>query len=681
MSAGGEKEPVTGVLRRDVEFISSGGVPMLFDPQADAYYRVSEDMLAMAKYLTASMPVSEFIRRLALDPGEASTRRVLGLLAFLRQNNLLEPAYGETGAKRENARQMKKKTAFLRFTAAYLFFKLPPIRPERLYRRIAPWVSWLCSRTVVTALLIPALVGYAMLCREATLVRDTFLDSLSWAGLVRYFGAIAVLKVVHEAAHSLAAMHFGCRVRGVGLGFMVFYPRFFTDTTDAWRLPRRKRLLIDGAGIIAELLVGGIAALVWLYAPPGAWKSTCFYCFAVSTISTLFVNGNPCIRYDGYYMLSDAVRIPNLMQRSGEYVKRWWRYHILRLGERPQGEKGVFLLVFGACSFVYRIFLYTGIILIIYHKFVKWLAVIMMVLELHSTVIYPFWKEVRTVRALSRKSSSKAGLILALTAAAVIAAVLFVPLPWNTVMPGETVPERRVQVTVAEGGYLVDGVGHLPRVVKTGETLFALSAPTLVNAERKLAATLAKDRLTLAYLKTDMARFAEAGVAAEKVKGDEHALVELRRRQELLKMTAEADGVFVPACPMDMDAGRMLGKGQNLGYLAIGGTEVTAYADDRDLSRVRVGDKARISVAGELGTRAAEVSQVGLVPQSPENSPVSQLFGGPVQKGAVVYPIRLRFTDGGPVAGGRVVRVEIPHVERFYDRLRAYLVSVFRREF
>ena len=69
--------------------------------------------------------------------------------------------------------------------------------------------------------------------RDFATVRAVFLDSLSWAGLVKYFAAILLLKFVHETAHSLAAIHFNCRERGIGLGFTVFYPRLYTDTTDS----------------------------------------------------------------------------------------------------------------------------------------------------------------------------------------------------------------------------------------------------------------------------------------------------------------------------------------------------------------------------------------------------------------------------------------------------------------
>ena len=236
-------EPMTGMLRADVELIQ-GEVPLLFDRQADSYYRIPPAMLDVAAFLTESMPVSQFLDKLRCNGIPLERSELVKLLAFLRQNNLLAPEYGQIGVRRERQAELREKTAFLRFSAAYLFFKLPPWRPERFFEAIRPYAGWIASKPVVLALLFPALLGYLLVVREFGTVRTTFLDSLSWAGLAKYFAAILFLKLIHEAAHSLAAIHFNCRVRGIGLGFMVFYPRLYTDTTDSWRLPRRKRLLI-----------------------------------------------------------------------------------------------------------------------------------------------------------------------------------------------------------------------------------------------------------------------------------------------------------------------------------------------------------------------------------------------------------------------------------------------------
>ena len=125
------------------------------------------------------------------------------------------------------------------------------------------------------------------------------------------------------------------------------------------------------------------------------------------------MNGNPFIRYDGYYILSDIVGIENLMSRSGEYFKQWWRWHFLRLGSRPASKHGLFMLCYGIGCFIYRIFLYTSIILVIYHKFVKAVALVMVFLEIYSILIYPAYREIQTIRILSQRSVNRARLFIA----------------------------------------------------------------------------------------------------------------------------------------------------------------------------------------------------------------------------------------------------------------------------
>ena len=315
---------VIGNLRADIELIRPGrhgDYYMLFDPSSEHYFKIGEEAVQILSRLDQPYELDAFMERLQRTGVHASRDDVLALVSFLVQNSLLEPGYGQVEMQKKKVAEIKRQTRLLRWASAYMFVKLPPLRPAHILEAIKPYTDFLVSRWMLWLIALPALLGYILMIRDFSAVRATFLDSLSWAGLAKYFVAILLLKVVHEMAHALAANHFGCKVRAFGISFIVFYPRLFTDTTDSWRLPRKQRLLIDAGGIIGELLVGGIAALLWCYTPPGVAKSTMFYIFAVSTLSTLLANGNPLIRYDGYYILCDLVNMENLMGRSTEYLR------------------------------------------------------------------------------------------------------------------------------------------------------------------------------------------------------------------------------------------------------------------------------------------------------------------------------------------------------------------------
>ncbi len=686
----------TGMLRQDVELIrpgAHGDYAMLFDPPADAYYKISPRSMEIISRIDRSYPLMTFLELLNNSGLQVTKDELLQLISFLHQSNLLAPEYGQVERKYAQYVKLRESTLFLRFSAAYLFFKLPPWRPEKFFAKIRPLVSWMASKWFIFMLLIPALLGYVLMMRSFSEVQATFIDSLSWAGLAKYFVAILVMKLVHEAAHSIAAIHFRCRVRGVGLGFMVFYPRLFTDTTDSWRLPRKQRLLIDAAGIIIELLVGGIAALIWVYSPPGAWRSTMFYLFAVSTISTLFVNGNPCIRYDGYYILCDLLRIENLMTRSAEYVKQFWRWYFLRLGTSPKDERGGLLLFFGIISFIYRIFLYTSIIIIIYNQFVKAVALVALVLELYSIFFYPMYKEIKTIRMLSKKSANKARLYIFLALAAIVSLVLFLPLSWNVDLTGEVVPVFQTQIAVQEGGYLAQKLPDRPTPVKKDETVLALTSPFLdFGILRNRCEHEYTERLNELQL-SDRETLGAAIVSRQKLLTTENAFQELLRRKTGLTSTTPQDGIFIPKLPGKVSAGMFLPKGALVAEIISGGKMVYAYTNDRDVPKLKIGERVRIRVYDSLNDYYGTISAINAVPAKLKNSALLQQFGGPIpvyidehKAGEYIsvlslYRIEIQFDHQPDIQTGRTLMVEVIHSERLYDTLKQYILSVIRKEF
>ena len=385
----------TGVLRRDIELIppgKHGPYPMIFDPAAESYYKVSFSAYQMLKHCTRDRSIGEFCRHLSRAGFPADPEEVLLLKQFLIQNNLLIPDAEQFSAKLANHRKAKGKYVWLKFASAYLYFKLPPLHPQPLIDKLKPYLHFLGSPVFFWLLAIPALLGYCLAFRDFSNVLGTFKASFSWAGLVKYFFAIILLKIVHESGHLAGNVHFNCRIRSVGISVIFLYPRFFSDTTDSWRLAPHQRLLIDAGGLLAEVICGGLAALLWCYLPPGKLQSTMFFIFSTSTVTTLLVNGNPLIRFDGYYILCDLLKVENLMSRSSSFLRQWSRCLIFGVGAPPQEERPFLMAGFGVAAFVYRFLLYTSIILLIYNTMIKAVAVILLLLEVFSIFIFPLQK-------------------------------------------------------------------------------------------------------------------------------------------------------------------------------------------------------------------------------------------------------------------------------------------------
>ena len=687
----GSRQIETGVLRKDVVIVRRNPV-MLFDRQADAYYRISERAAGIIAYMTGVMPVRKFQEKLFAAGIAVTEDELISLVLFLEQNNLFEPSYARIAAKQHKLASMREKSRFMRLASLYMYFRLPPWHPEKFFESIAPFVSFLASKFMVILLAIPAALGFLLAIRDFPQVQSVFMDTLSWAGVAKYFAAILFLKIVHEAAHSLAAIRFKCRVRGIGIGFMVFYPRLYTDTTDSWLLPRHRRLLIDAAGVIAELLIGGIAALFYFYLPPGAWQSTMFYIFTVSTISTLLVNGNPCIRYDGYYILCDLTGIDNLMTRSGEYVRQFWRYYILHLGKKPAEKHGWFLLLFGITSFIYRIFLYTAIIMVIYHSFIKVVAVILLILEVYVIFVNPCIREIVTIRELSRRSAGKAGMVLGIALVAFLGALLFTPLNWSVEIDGLTVPLECVTVVAGEGGYLTADLPHEPVAVTTGENLFILTSPQLDFAVGKMQSVLEFDRCQFALEELDAERFSQAKITGQKIISDERALEELLRRRAALTVTSPADGIFRVENAAAFRRGRYIPRGTEVGTVISPEVVIYAYADDHDAGKLQAGDRAVIRVDDSMESFPAVVTAVSQVAVPLFDSPLLQVYGGRIpmyqnenapgfHSVRLYYRIELRFAEGVSLPCGRRVRCEIDREIRLIDLISRAVTGIFRREF
>lgn len=684
----------TGILRQDIELIrpgAHGAYAMLFDPASESYFKISPHTAMIISRLDRSDTLEGFQERLGKAGIDVSLEELAGLIGFLQQNNLLAFEYGQYEKKREQIKKVKEDTLLLRIASAYMFFKLPPWHPNDFLKRIAPYVRFMSSRWFLMLLIVPAVIGYLLALRDFSAVRSTFLDSLSWAGLVKYFFAIVFLKVVHESSHMLAALHFGCRVRAVGVSFIVFYPRMFSDTTDSWRLPPRQRLLIDSGGVLGELLLGGLAALLWCYLAPGVFKSTMFYVFAVSSISSILVNGNPLIRYDGYYILCDLLHVENLMARSTEFVKQWWRYWFFRLGKPPEEKRWLLMLVFGVAAFLYKIVLYTSIIMIIYNSFVKAVAVVLLILEVYTIFLYPMYREFKTIQALSRKAEGRASWVFGTLACLIVAGVLFFPLSWNIVLPGEVRPEQHELVAVSESGYLTGKLSGDSRVVQRGDTLFALASPTIKFGIERLEAMLRQDELLFNMQQTDRENIGSSILTREKIRSDKLALDELKRRRDSLRAEAAFVGTFTPN--NEWSQGAFLPQGLVVGELVAGRKMVHAYATDREVFKLSPGQEVEVLMTDRIGSLPGQITQINPIAAVLRNSPLLQHFGGEVpvyidekRSGEYLsvlplYRVEIALAGEPEIQMGRTVRAKVLHREILAGEIIRYLVSAFRREF
>jgi len=226
-------------------------------------------------------------------------------------------------------------------------------------------------------------------------------------GFIFYALTLIIIKALHELGHAFTAHHFGAKVPIIGLAFLVMFPVLYTDTTDAWRLTsRRQRLLIDAGGMITELAIASIAIFLWSFLPDGPMRSAAFFAATTSWVLSLMVNLNPCMRFDGYYLLGDLFRIQN-MQVTGFELGRWkMREFLFGLGQaKPfpvQDGKQLGLLTYCYFTWVYRFFLFIGIALLVHHLFPKAIGIVLFTVEIIFFIVMPIWRELKNWWSLKR---------------------------------------------------------------------------------------------------------------------------------------------------------------------------------------------------------------------------------------------------------------------------------------
>ncbi|WP_168220498.1 hypothetical protein [Azospirillum thermophilum] len=462
----------------------------LQDPSANRFLRIGwlEFEILQRWGLGTAGAVADAIRR--ATPIAATARDVLEFARFAERCELLQalgPA--ETGrlARMVEARRMGPAKWLLK---NYLFVRIPLISPDRFLTAAMPLAARLFTLGFLLFVLATALLGLYLIGRQWDSFTHSFLHLLSIDGLILGSGALLVAKVVHEFGHGFAAKRAGCRVPAMGLAFMVMVPVLWTDTTDAWRLTsRRQRLLIDSGGMLAELTLAAFASVLWSVLPDGALRTGVFLLASTSWVMTLAINLNPLMRFDGYFLLSDALDLPNLQDRAFALGRHWLRETLFGFGdpppEQPPADRRRFMIGYALAVWVYRFVLFLGIALLVYAMFFKLLGLFLMMVEIGWFIARPILQELRVwaQRRRDLRLNRRSGATFA--AAALLVGAFF--LPWRTEISAPAVlkAERQAVLYAARPGIVAAMPEAVGRRWRRGRRPSSCAPPTSTSASSR----------------------------------------------------------------------------------------------------------------------------------------------------------------------------------------------------
>ncbi len=502
---------------------------VVHDPAANQFFRldpVSHHLLGM---LDGHRTVDDAWLAVSELYGDAAPTQneVVGLLGQMYATNLLslDRAAGAVGGASDGEQlferlRQRRSSQMKQQVASVLFWKIPLFDPAPVLDFLLPLTRWILQPWALLVWAALVLTGIAHVIVKLPEFRADAIDFLKPDTLLMV-GAIYVLtKIVHEFGHGLMCRRFGGAVHDMGLRMLVFTPVPYCDATSSWGLPSRwQRALVALAGIIVETSVAAVAAIIWARSNEGVLHDAAYNTVWIAGIASLLFNSNPLLRYDGYYVLSDILDIPNLLQRANGQltylVKRWLLgMKQVRPVTRSKREQ-LWLLAYAIASWTYRLIVFPAILLFVSQQFFG-LGVLLTAAAFIAWVLVPLGKFVHFLATDPGLNQTRwrAVAVCGGGALAAIGIISLLPMPENTyasaVIESSSTGQRLV--VMQADGFIENVLVADGQPVHKGQPLFAAINPELdakrqeyvaqiVDLEVRLAKAADKDPATQRALK------------------------------------------------------------------------------------------------------------------------------------------------------------------------------------
>ena len=546
----------------------------LSDPLSGRVHRVTPSAYLFAARLDGARTVDAVWQEMVaeLDTEAPGQDAVIELLMQLHSADLLAGDIPPDAAELLTRRDRLSRALWLRNLKAPLAVQIPLLDPDRFLARTLPLVAPLFGRVALVLWLLLMIAAGAVVLQHWEALTDNLLDRVMAAeGLLALALVYPVMKVLHELGHGYAAKRFGCTVPAMGAMLLVFFPVPYVDASASAALRSKwQRAGVAAAGILVEVTLSAIAALVWAAAEPGLLRAIAFNVMVVGGLSTILVNGNPLLRFDGYYVLSDLIEVPNLAQRGPRYLTWLLDRFVFRVpGLRPfdgQPHERVAMLLHTPLSWVYRLTVTIGIALFVAaHYFVVGvvLGVVSVAVGFVKPVVKGLW-QVATGPRYRLVRGRAAGLTFG-SIAAVSALLLTVPAPIHATSEGVIwVPQDSFiragtdgfvrSVAVAPGTPVTAGTALMQLEHPIAEAKLRVGEARVQELEARYTAEFVTDRIAAEVTRFELAQ-ERAALARERVRIGQQTIL------------APAEGRFASTRPVEDLPGRYVAAGEVLGYV------------------------------------------------------------------------------------------------------------------
>jgi putative peptide zinc metalloprotease protein len=604
---------------------------LVLDPLNNAFFRVSAEAHEFICRLGRGATVEEVWQRcMERDPdGAPGQEEVVGLLSQLHQANLLRGELPPDSAKLLE-RQRKRQRRELRAWFNPMAVRFPLLDPDRFLCRALPLVRWLMGPIgLLLWLVVLGAAGKVALEHWAAL-KEQSQGVLAPGNLPLLYAGTLLLKTLHEFGHAFACRRFGGEVHRMGVMLLYFLPVPYVDATASWAFRGKwPRIFVGAAGMIVELFVAALAVFVWAVTGDGALHSVAYNLIFVASVTTVLFNANPLLRYDGYYILSDLLEIPNLHMNSLRMLRHLAEKYLFGCtkSESPAESHGeaVLLTVFGVASWIYRVVVFFGIALWVSDQFLL-LGVLLALSCVFSFTIQPLWKLVRylaTSPSLAR-NRRRAVLVTSGLAAVLPAMLAWWPMPSRFRAPGILRAEEYAEVFTGTTGTLREVLAASGSVVAKGQPLLRIESRELdfelTGARAEVTRSVAEERRALERSAADLGPLQNHREVAEK------RVRRLEEQQRALLLVAPQAGVWVSP-RINERVGMWLMRGERMGQVVQDAEfRFTAVISQEEAANLFNGTFAgsQVRILGQ-SDRALDVSGLRVIPANQQTLPSSAL--------------------------------------------------------
>lgn len=645
---------------------------VLYEPFTNQYYRLPQGAYEFISKLSSRKTVGEVWNDLLNSGMEnvPSQGEVIEMLSQLYQSNMLLYEGVDDGMMLfdRNKKKVQKK---VKATLLNIFFlKVPIFDPEFMLRRLKWLINILLSVPFALVWLAAIIVAAKYGIENFDTLKDQTHGFLSPSNIGWVYACTVAVKLLHEFGHSAVVKKYGGEVHTVGVMFMLLAPLPYMDASASWSFRKKwHRVFVGAGGMLFEFFIAAVALILWANLGGGTLKAIAYNVFIICSVSTVLFNINPLMRFDGYYILTDVLDMPNLQQRSVSHLKYLLERYVFRKYDAENvaeswNERFVYTF-YGIASAIYRFFLFAGLVIAISEHYLI-LSFIMGTLLCLTMLVIPFGKFLKYIFAgpALAQVRGRAVFTTLFVLASLVGVLFYLPVPDTFTAPGVIEATRYENGIVGESGMVTD-VKHISNdYLHVGDTLMVLKNPELdYKIEEKQGEISEANQMYYRALE-----HAPENMLPIKIRLNvlNQGLNDLLERQKRLTLVAGMDGVL-SAGDIENYVGKYIKKGDSIGLLLdTNSFDFVAVVSQEDVSRLFSGvmHKTSIRLNGDAFTELSTDS-IQVIPTAQDKLPSNALGwhgGGDIetktngyseQTAEPVYLVRTKLLD----KDGRVLKM------------------------